>query len=63
MFADMAGFTLWSSSRTPVQVFELLETVYKAFDSIAVRRRVFKVETITWPWRAFPIRKKVSPSS
>jgi class 3 adenylate cyclase len=25
---------------------ELLETVYKAFDSIAVRRRVFKVETI-----------------
>jgi class 3 adenylate cyclase len=25
---------------------ELLETVYKSFDSIAVRRRVFKVETI-----------------
>jgi class 3 adenylate cyclase len=46
MFADMAGFTLWSSTRTPVQVFELLETVYKAFDAIAVRRNVFKVETI-----------------
>jgi hypothetical protein len=26
---------------TPVQVFELLETVYKAFDAIAVRRSVF----------------------
>jgi class 3 adenylate cyclase len=46
MFADMAGFTSWSSTRTPVQVFELLETVYRAFDAIAVRRKVFKVETI-----------------
>jgi hypothetical protein len=46
MFADMAGFTAWSSSRTPEQVFELLETVYSAFDKIADRRKVFKVETI-----------------
>lgn len=46
IFADMVGFTSWSSKRQPVQVFELLETVYKAFDAIAVRRRVFKVETI-----------------
>lgn len=46
MFADIAGFTAWSSVREPTQVFSLLETLYAAFDEIAARRRVFKVETI-----------------
>jgi len=46
MFADLAGFTKWSSTRTPVEVFELLEALYSAFDSLARSRRVFKVETI-----------------
>jgi class 3 adenylate cyclase len=46
MFADIVGFTAWSSSKEPSQVFTLLETVYQAFDEIARRRRVFKVETI-----------------
>jgi Adenylate and Guanylate cyclase catalytic domain len=46
LFADIAGFTAWSSVREPSQVFTLLETVYKAFDTIAKRRRVFKVETV-----------------
>ena len=46
LFADLAGFTKWSSSREPEQVFELLETLYGAFDKIALRRQVFKVETI-----------------
>lgn len=45
MFADMVGFTAWSSVRDPTAVFTLLETVYHAFDLIAKRRRVFKVET------------------
>ncbi|CAB9512443.1 Receptor-type guanylate cyclase gcy [Seminavis robusta] len=45
-FADLAGFTAWSSKRTPVEVFELLEALYGAFDEIARRRCVFKVETI-----------------
>jgi Adenylate and Guanylate cyclase catalytic domain len=45
-FADICGFTAWSSVRQPTQVFRLLETVYGAFDQIAERRRVFKVETI-----------------
>ena len=45
-FADLVGFTKWSSTRTPVEVFKLLETFYGAFDEIALRRRVFKVETI-----------------
>jgi class 3 adenylate cyclase len=46
MFADIVGFTAWSSVREPSQVFTLLETVYRAFDLIARSRRVFKVETV-----------------
>jgi class 3 adenylate cyclase len=46
MFADIAGFTSWSSTREPTQVFILLETLYSKFDAIAKRRAVFKVETI-----------------
>mmetsp|Transcript_8004 Transcript_8004/g.20080 ORF Transcript_8004/g.20080 Transcript_8004/m.20080 type:complete len:1233 (+) Transcript_8004:204-3902(+) len=45
-FADISRFTAWSSVRDPTQVFTLLETVYNAFDQIAARRGVFKVETI-----------------
>ena len=30
MFADIAGFTAWSSTREPAQVFQLLETLYSA---------------------------------
>ncbi len=45
-FADLAGFTKWSSERKPTEVFGLLETIFGAFDSIAQRRKVFKVETI-----------------
>jgi len=46
MFADMAGFTSWSSNREPKTVFKLLETLYGAFDAIANQKNVFKVETI-----------------
>jgi hypothetical protein len=46
LFADISGFTAWSSERHPTQVFHLLETVYAAFDVIAKSRGVFKVETI-----------------
>ena len=46
MFADIASFTAWSSVREPTQVFMLLEEIYNAFDAIAKKRRVFKVETI-----------------
>lgn len=45
-FADIAGFTAWSSARSPVQVFTLLETIYGTFDKIAHKRHVFKIETI-----------------
>ena len=46
MFGDIAGFTAWASIREPSQVFHLLETIYSAFDAIAMRRNVFKIETI-----------------
>jgi Adenylate and Guanylate cyclase catalytic domain len=46
IFADIVNFTAWSSVRDPSQVFTLLEAVYNAFDDIARKRRVFKVETI-----------------
>ena len=46
LFADICGFTAWSSVREPTQVFTLLEQIYNSFDIIAKRRRIFKVETI-----------------
>jgi hypothetical protein len=46
MFADISGFTSWSSVREPSQVFTLLETIYHAFDQLARKRGVFKVETV-----------------
>jgi class 3 adenylate cyclase len=46
LFADIVGFTAWSSVREPSQVFILLETLFRAFDEIARKRRVFKVETV-----------------
>ena len=35
-FADLAGFTKWSSTRTPSDVFQLLETLYGAVSTIGV---------------------------
>jgi Adenylate and Guanylate cyclase catalytic domain len=46
LFADIAGFTAWSSSRDPTHVFTLLQTLYQGFDRIAHKEKVFKVETI-----------------
>eukprot|EP00980_Cylindrotheca_fusiformis_P010299 scaffold2294_cov106-Cylindrotheca_fusiformis.AAC.15 len=46
VFADIAGFTAWSSAREPQQVFILLENIYGALDGIAQRLAIFKVETV-----------------
>jgi class 3 adenylate cyclase len=46
MFADISGFTAWSSTREPSQVFLLLESLYYQFDKVAQKKGVFKVETI-----------------
>jgi hypothetical protein len=42
LFMDMVGFTAWSRTREPAQVFTLLENTYNAFDVLAKRRRVYK---------------------
>ena len=47
LFADIVGFTAWSSVREPSQVFTLLEGIYSAFDKIAKRRNIYKVETVS----------------
>jgi hypothetical protein len=46
LFADISGFTAWSSAREPQQVFTLLECITLSFDRIANRCGVFKVETV-----------------
>jgi Adenylate and Guanylate cyclase catalytic domain len=46
IFMDIVGFTQWSSSRQPTDVFKLLETLYAKFDALAKVHRVFKIETI-----------------
>eukprot|EP00980_Cylindrotheca_fusiformis_P013626 scaffold3508_cov113-Cylindrotheca_fusiformis.AAC.6 len=46
VFADIVGFTAWSSAREPQQVFLLLESIYHSFDKIAYRHDIFKVETV-----------------
>lgn len=43
---QIVGFTAWSSTREPSQVFTLLETVFHAFDEISAKYGAFKVETV-----------------
>ncbi|CAB9498281.1 Receptor-type guanylate cyclase gcy [Seminavis robusta] len=45
-FADIVGFTAWSAQRTPGEVFTLLETIYAAWDKVARKHGIFKIETI-----------------
>ena len=46
LFADIAGFTAWSSIREPQSVFVLLESIFHGFDTLAKINGVLKVETI-----------------
>ena len=45
-FADIAGFTHWSSTRKPAHVFTLLQEIFAAIDKSAKKFHIFKVETI-----------------
>jgi class 3 adenylate cyclase len=45
LFADVVGLEEWSSIRDPSEVFTLLEALYGAFDAIAMRSDVYKVDT------------------
>merc|ERR1719491_168441 len=46
IFADLTGFTPWASTREPVQVFQLLESIYSSFDKTAYITGIFKIETV-----------------
>ena len=46
LFADVAGFTKWSSTHEPREVFDLLESLFAEFDKYASLRGVFKIETV-----------------
>lgn len=44
MFASISGFARWSVYRDPKEVFDLLEALFGAFDEIAKRQKVYKIE-------------------
>jgi class 3 adenylate cyclase len=46
MFADIVGFTNWSTQRSPNEVFRLLERLFWEFDELAAMHNVFKLGTI-----------------
>jgi len=46
IFIDIAGFTAWSSTREPGEVFQLLETIYSSWDNLAYKNGVLKIETV-----------------
>ena len=46
VFADIKGFTKWSSSKTPEQVIDCLSTYFQLLDMKAESLGVYKVETV-----------------
>lgn len=46
LFADIVGFTLWSSDKTPTEVVEMLSNLFIRFDKKCIEFNVYKVHTI-----------------
>ena len=46
VFSDIVGFTTISQTFTPLKVAQMLDRLYLAFDELARKHKVFKVETI-----------------
>ena len=56
MFADISGFTFWSSNLNLVDVFQLLELLFKEFYTVGLQTRVSRfprLETATWQLQDF----------
>jgi Adenylate and Guanylate cyclase catalytic domain len=46
MFADISGFTVWSMTLQPNQVFTLLAKLHRSLDDMAAKRKILKVESV-----------------
>lgn len=46
MYSDIVGFTLLCSKSKPIEVVNLLNGMFKAFDYIILQHKAYKVETI-----------------
>ncbi len=46
LFSDIVGFTTISDQFTPLKVSNMLDRLYRAFDQLAAKHHIFKVETI-----------------
>jgi phospholipid-transporting ATPase len=46
IFADIVGFTAWSSNKTPEEVVKMLSNLFTRFDKLCLEFDVYKVHTI-----------------
>jgi class 3 adenylate cyclase len=46
LYADIVGFTAWSSNKTPAEVVGMLSMMFTRFDKVCVVHNVYKVHTI-----------------
>jgi class 3 adenylate cyclase len=46
LYADIAGFTKFSSTRKPIEVVDMLKKLFTEFDKMCVKHDVYKVYTI-----------------
>ena len=46
LYSRIEGFTAWSSTRAPDQIFILLEAIFCEFDDLAQQASIFKVEAV-----------------
>lgn len=46
LYADIVGFTAWSSDKTPEEVVKMLNEMFTRFDKMCVNHSVYKVHTI-----------------
>ena len=46
MYADIVGFTAWSSNRSSIEVVEMLSELFTNFDEMCLEHDVYKVHTI-----------------
>ena len=46
LFADIVGFTAYADRASPVEMIDMLNTIFSTFDDLAEKHRVEKIKTI-----------------